>query len=131
MVSRPSPRSLPLPAGLKQARISYKLTLRVDLPDETRTFLKESADVYLNARIVPSPQHRQSEGNIVQLLCFNRGTVELQVKLDKNNFSPGEKLQLEYTLDNTRCQRAVERVQARILNKLTFIDDDEVERLVE
>lgn len=40
-------------------------------------------------------------------------------------------MQIEYTLDNTRSQRSISRVEARLINKLTFIDDDEIERVVE
>lgn len=38
---------------------------------------------------------------------------------------------VEYVLDNTRSQRSISRVEARLINKLTFIDDDEVERVIE
>ncbi|CAD8182860.1 unnamed protein product [Paramecium pentaurelia] len=118
--------------GLKQAKCGYKVTLRVDLPDEASTLMMESADVFINGRVTSEgEQFRQCEGNIVQYLCLNRGTVELSLKLNKNNFIPGEQIQVEYTLDNTRSQRSISRVEARLINKITFIDDDEIERIIE
>lgn len=37
---------------------------------------------------------------------------------------------IEYYLDNTRSQRSISRVEGRLINRLTFIDDDEIERVI-
>jgi hypothetical protein len=37
--------------GYKQAKCGYKVTLRIDSPDDARTLMMESADVFINSRV--------------------------------------------------------------------------------
>lgn len=53
------------------------------------------------------------------------------MRMKNNKFKPGDTLQVEYTIDNTRSQKAISRIEARIINKLTFIDNDEIDRIIE
>ena len=64
-------------------------------------------------------------------MCLNSGTVELSMRIKKNSFLPGSKINVEYTLNNTRSQKAISRILVRLINKLTFIDNDEMERVIE
>lgn len=53
------------------------------------------------------------------------------MRLKVNKFKPGDSVQVEYTIDNTRSQKAISRIEAKVINKLTFIDNDEIERVIE
>ncbi|CAD8212425.1 unnamed protein product [Paramecium pentaurelia] len=117
--------------GQKQGKCGYMITLKIDSTEEARTVMMESADVYLNSRFKESEQFRQLEGNIVHFLCLNSGAVELSVKLKTNKFFPGDKISVEYSVDNTRSQRPINRIEVRVINKLIFIDNDDVERIIE
>ena len=44
----------PINLGNKQAKCGYKVTLRIDSPDDARTLMMESADVFINSRVQES-----------------------------------------------------------------------------
>ncbi|CAD8078618.1 unnamed protein product [Paramecium sonneborni] len=118
--------------GLKSGKCSYKITLQIEQPDEGLTILKESAEVYINARVQYSDQiQRQSDANISQFFCLSGGIVYLSIKLNKSNFTPGEQAIIEYQLDNSFSLKPVTRLEIRVFNKLVFIDDDLNERVIQ
>ncbi|CAD8071628.1 unnamed protein product [Paramecium primaurelia] len=117
--------------GLKSGKCSYKITLQIENLDECLNILKESAEVYINARVQSSVEiQRQSEANIISYFCLNGGIAYLSIKLNKSNFTPGEQAIIEYQIDNSFSSKNINRVEIRLINKLLFIDDDQVDRLV-
>ncbi|CAD8073567.1 unnamed protein product [Paramecium sonneborni] len=118
--------------GLKSGKCSYKIILQIEQPDEGLTILKESAEVYINARAQYSDQiQRQSEANISQFFCLSGGIVYLSIQLNKSNFTPGEQAIIEYQLDNSFSLKPVTRIEIRLSNKLVFIDDDLNQRVIQ
>ncbi|KAM3127036.1 hypothetical protein pb186bvf_020846 [Paramecium bursaria] len=115
--------------GFKQAKVGYKLVMLIEI--DGQSYMKKSTEVYINGRQDQQAIKKQVEGNIIQFVCLNRGTVEMDVCLQKNIFIPGESIQILYSIDNTRCSRDINRIEVRLLNKLTFIDESEEERIVE
>ncbi|CAK77397.1 unnamed protein product (macronuclear) [Paramecium tetraurelia] len=117
--------------GLKSGKCSYKITLQIQNPDESLIILKESAEVNINARVQSSIEiQRQSDANIISYFCLSGGIVDLKIQLNKSNFTPGELAIIQYHLDNTFSSKPVTRVEIRLINKLIFIDDDQIDRVI-
>ncbi|CAD8057757.1 unnamed protein product [Paramecium sonneborni] len=117
--------------GLQQAKIQYKIYLKISDSQSNQVIIQKSIPVYINSRFKLMEQKRESEGNIVQFFCIHRGMVELSIRTAKNLYKPGEILELEYILNTTRSQRSITKVEVKLNHYLSFTDDDENERLIE
>ncbi|CAD8132255.1 unnamed protein product [Paramecium octaurelia] len=116
--------------GLQQAKIQYKIYLKISDLQSNQVIIQKSIPVYINSRFKFTEQKRESEGNIVQFFCIYRGMIELSIRTAKNLYKPGEVLELEYILNTTRAQRCISKVEVKLNHYLSFIDDDENERVI-
>ncbi|CAD8140916.1 unnamed protein product [Paramecium pentaurelia] len=117
--------------GLQQAKIQYKIYLKISDYQSNQVIIQKSIPVYINSRFKLVEQKRESEGNIVQFFCVHRGMIELSIRTAKNLYKPGEVLELEYILNTTRAQRSITKVEVKLNHYLSFTDDDENERVIE
>ncbi|CAD8055223.1 unnamed protein product [Paramecium sonneborni] len=117
--------------GQQQAKIQYKIYLKISDSQSNQVIIQNSIPVYINSRYKQIEQKRESEGNIVQFFCIHRGMIELRIRTAKNLYKPGEVLELEYILNSTRSQRQITKVEVKLNHFLSFTDDDENERQIE
>ncbi|CAD8150122.1 unnamed protein product [Paramecium pentaurelia] len=117
--------------GFQQAKIQYKIYLKISDSQSNQVIIQKSIPIYLNSRYKLIEQKRESEGNIVQFFCLHRGMIELSIRTARNLYKPGDVLELEYILNTTRSQRSITKVEVKLNHFLSLTDDDENERVIE
>jgi hypothetical protein len=57
--------------------------------------------------------------------------IELQIRVLKNLYKPGDVLEFEYILNSTRTQKEISKVEAKFFHYMLFTDNDENEKLIQ
>lgn len=66
---------------------------------------------------------RELDANIVSWCCCNQGVCKIKCYFEKNAFAIGEPAKITCEIDNTNCKTNVNRIEARLINKITYTDD--------
>lgn len=54
--------------------------------------------------------------------------IELQIRVLKNVYKPGDVLEFEYILNSTRTQKGISKVEVKFIHYMFFTDNDENEK---
>lgn len=57
--------------------------------------------------------------------------IELQIRVLKNVYKPGDVLEFEYILNSTRTQKGISKVEVKFIHYMFFTDNDENEKLIQ
>ena len=66
---------------------------------------------------------KEIEANIVECCCCNQGISKVKCYFEKNAFAIGEQAKITCEIDNRNCKSNVNRIEARLINKLSYKDN--------
>jgi hypothetical protein len=103
-----------------EATIKYKFKATLDVGGFLAKDLKTTTSIVVHEQLTQTiqPSHDSTTQNVNFLCCFNKGSCDLAVSMDKNVYFPGETAQIMCQINN-RSQVDISAMRCRLYQDIT------------
>ena len=119
----PLPGSFMYVSGSTSAVIEFKIKGTVDIPGFLKPDIKNTLRITVLERpnVAVEKLRAGTESEITTCCCFSRGSVGLEISLEKNLYCPGETLSLQANINN-RSTKNITSLRLELLSVLRILD---------
>ncbi|RVE68318.1 hypothetical protein OJAV_G00090830 [Oryzias javanicus] len=108
------PGSIPSSFWGSHGKILHKI--QAELRKDWKTKVTAQQELVFISKFIPSlqsPMTPQSDSTQKEMGCFSKGHVEFEAVLNKKAFSPGEKMELDLSVDNSSSKKVTPKLSLR------------------